>query len=168
MPGREVQVVVINRKANVLSALLPWSGCALVQDDSWLTNMTSFPWRPTPAELHPKILDPGWVNETRLGPALAMPRPFNHSAGNVEWRLYKAALQNSLNFKILWLAKVKTLSPLVTTSSKDSLRSVFRHAFTVPIGLFGRFSINFQSLFGVPGDFNLGESRLVAYFAKDR
>ena len=27
-----------------------------------------------------------------------------------------------------------------------------------PFSFLGRFSINFQSLFGVPGDFNLGES----------
>ena len=65
MPEREVQVVVISRKAKCLG-----------QDD---TDMTSFPRRPTPAELHPKILDPWWPNEARLGPALAMPRPSYYS-----------------------------------------------------------------------------------------
>jgi hypothetical protein len=96
-----------------------------------------------------------------------MPRPippFNQPVFSLQ-RGKRIKLLCCLNstIKILWLAKVKTLSPSATTSLKDSLKSVFRQALTVLVSFLGRFSINFQSLFGVPGDFNLGESRLVAY-----
>lgn len=83
--------------------------------------------------------------------------------GNIKVGYIKLLCCLKSTIKILWLAKVKTLSLSATTSLKDSLKSVFRQALTVLVSFLGRFSINFQSLFGVPGDFNLGESRLIAY-----
>jgi hypothetical protein len=93
-----------------------------------------------------------------LYPCYSISPYFPCSAGNVEARYIKLLCCFSSTIKILWLAKVKTLSPSATTSLKDSLKSVFRQALTVLVRFLGRFSISFQSLFGVPGDFNLGES----------
>jgi len=40
----------------------------------------------------------------------------------------------------------------------ERLSQIGVQAGPVLVSFLGRFSINFQSLFGVPGDFNLGES----------
>ena len=68
---------------------------------------------------------------------------------------------------ILWLKNVKRASLSATISSNGCLKLVSRQALIVPISFLARFSLNVQSLFGVPGDFNLGEplSSLLALMA---
>jgi hypothetical protein len=56
-----------------------------------------------------------------------------------------------------WLTKVKKPSLLATISSKGYLKLAFRQALISPFHSLAQFSLNVQSLFGVPGDFNLGE-----------
>lgn len=122
--------------------------------------------RPTPADAAPDRNGPfaGKPGQTR--PALATPRPLSLSipyspcaAAESRSEIYiscRAALTLLLYRNILWLAKVKKPSPSATISLKDCPKSVFRQA---PSPTFlDRYSIDLQSLFGVPGDFNLGES----------
>jgi hypothetical protein len=99
-------------------------------------------------------------NEARLDHAAAPIPIFSPRRGNNEARYIKLlSCLNSLSKYsiVLWLAKVKRVSPSATISLKDCPKSVFRQAFPVPVSFIGRFSTILQSLFGVPGDFNLGE-----------